>query len=481
MDATNKNPLDRLRQLQKEEYDRYLQYKKEYTQMINSAKIPDDKKGLLLAGIDAAAKNNSVSDYVKLRFKGVLSPTEQYLWKSLFKYSHDYVISFEDFKTIVDTYYMPLPENYELENVYNSLPIHRWVKLQDEYGKTLCGPYEEMDENLDFSLIRYLKHQDELFSELNRYFDNYNLDDRFGQLCSTLRSNLILTNCTFTQFFIRLFIHETGEVPEGVRTYCNPDGVVLYHSDVLMSYVSIAIYHGVMNKAASPYDNSLLLDGVYSTVRIMQGYCAFVSFCSSLLIATLSDKKYSDSLLDMMCFFLYNFHNSYIFRIEIPQSPLNEQKSIEKRGSKDQTTRMKIYLYDSKRVPYVVRVDMPHKGDVDENKLHFNVERLDGDCPLNHKTIECVRTNPVDLLSVMFDNMRRMVPNILRIKNSYKADDKRMLGLMTAFNAYDDLCMAFFMNKDNQEALDGYNSLMNTNCKTVEEGIQDGFLNFSTL
>lgn len=481
MDTSHNSPLESLHQIQKEEYERYLQNKQEYTQMINSAELPEDKRKELLAGVDAVSWNNSVKDYVKLRFPGVLSPTERYLWKSLFKYTHDYDISFKDFKIIVETFFIPLPENYSLEDVYRSMPNHRWVKLQDDNGKLLCGPFEEMDGSLDFSLTRYLKQLDELFSELNDYFDDYHLDVRFGQLCSMLRDNLVLTNCTFSQFFIRLFIQEQGEVPEKVRTYCNPDGVTLYHSDVLMSYVGIALFSGVMNKADSPYDVKFLLDGVYSTVRIMQGYCAFVAFCSSLLIATLSDLKYQDSLLDMMCFFLYNFHNSYIFRIEIPNAPLNEQKSIEERGSEDHTTRMKIYLYDVNRVPYVVRVDMPHKGDGDESKLHFNVETLDGDSPLNHKAIDCVVSNPADLLDVMIDNMRRMTPNILSIKDSYKEDDKRMLELMKAFNAYYDLCMAFFMKNENQAALEVFNSLMGTDCKTVDEGIQEGYISFSTM
>ncbi len=44
----------------------------------------------------------------------------------------------------------------------------------------------------------------------------------------------------------------------------------------------------------------------------------------------------------------------------------------------------------------------------------------------------------MNLLNVMIDNMRRMTPRILNIKDSYKEDDKCVLELMKAFNAYDD-------------------------------------------
>ena len=438
------SPLSHLHKLQEEEFERYKYYKEKYTKEFVTADMPDDRKEMLLESIDMLARDHSVSDYEKLKFDGILTPTERYLWTSLFKYIHDYGVTFDDFKAIIESYYMPKPINIPLEKVYENLPKHRWVKLQDENGKHLYGPFEELGCQLDFSLIRYLQVQDNIFTELRSYFDNYHLDFGIGKLGSRLRDNLIITNCSFSQFIINLFLQETGEVPERIKNYGSPDGVTLYHSEVLMSFLGRVIFYGLEIKEESPINAKYLLDGVYSTVKIMQGYCAFVSFCSSLLIATLSDEKYHESLLDMMCFFLYNFHNAYIFRIEIPDAPLKEKLSVEERGSEAHTTRMKIYLYDRNRVPYVVRVDMPHKGSDDENKLHFNVETLNGDSALNHQTIDCYNSNPSDLLNVMIENMRRISPGILNIKDSYKEDDKRMLEMMKGFNAYDDMCMAYF-------------------------------------
>ena len=78
----------------------------------------------------------------------------------------------------------------------------------------------------------------------------------------------------------------------------------------------------------------------------------------------------------------------------------------------------------------------------------------------------------------MIENMRRISPGILNIKDSYKEDDKRMLEMMKGFNAYDDMCMAYFYRMENQTAIDEYNALMGTECKTIEDGVQQGFVTF---
>jgi len=99
---------------------------------------------------------------------------------------------------------------------------------------------------------------------------------------------------------------------------------------------------------------------------------------------------------------------------------------------------------------------------------------------LNLQAIDCRNSNPSDLLDVMIENMRRISPGILNIKDSYKQDDKRMLEMMKGFNAYDDMCMVYFYKKENQTAIDEYNALMGTECKTIEDGVQQGFFTFFT-
>ena len=106
--------------------------------------------------------------------------------------------------------------------MYENLPKHRWVKLQDENGKHLYGPFEELGCQQDFSLIRYLQVQDNIFTELRSYFDNYHLDFGIGKLGARLRDNLIITNCSFSQFIINLFLQETGEVPERIKNLWQP-------------------------------------------------------------------------------------------------------------------------------------------------------------------------------------------------------------------------------------------------------------------
>ena len=100
---------------------------------------------------------------------------------------------------------------------------------------------------------------------------------------------------------------------------------------------------------------------------------------------------------------------------------------------------------------------------------------------LNEMIASAKKQRNVDIEYVMIDNMRRMTPGILDIKDSYKEDDKRMLEIMKAFNAYDDMCMAYFYNIENQTAIDEYNKWMGAECKSVGEGVQHGFFSFLTL
>ena len=108
-------PLMRLHLLQEQEEVRYQSYKEKYTKDFLRADMPQEKRDLLVEGIDAMAREHSVFDYVKLKFDGLLSPTDRYLWTSLFKYIHDYSITLQDFISILELYYMPKPVNIGLE------------------------------------------------------------------------------------------------------------------------------------------------------------------------------------------------------------------------------------------------------------------------------------------------------------------------------------------------------------------------------
>ena len=67
------------------------------------------------------------------------------------------------------------------------------------------------------------------------------------------------------------------------------------------------------------------------------------------------------------------------------------------------------------------------------------------------------------------------------MKDSYKEGDKRMLEMMKSFKVYDDMCMAYFYRMENQTAIDEYNTLMGTDCKMIEDGVQQVFFTFLTM
>ena len=74
-----------------------------------------------------------------------------------------------------------------------------------------------------------------------------------------------------------------------------------------------------------------------------------------------------------------------------------------------------------------------------------------------------------------------LYPSRLPYLEANGLDHGEVYEMMKGFNAYDDLSMAYFLRKNNQEAIDEYNALMGTDCKTIEEGVQHGFVTFMTM
>jgi hypothetical protein len=69
---------------------------------------------------------------------------------------------------------------------------------------------------------------------------------------------------------------------------------------------------------------------------------------------------------------LENLENPNVFHISVEPNAVNSTKDIENRGADDNTTRLKIYYgLEFSDECYVLRLDLPHKG---EPKLHINID-----------------------------------------------------------------------------------------------------------
>ncbi len=102
--------------------------------------------------------------------------------------------------------------------------------------------------------------------------------------------------------------------------------------------------------------------------------CRFMAFWSCLMqIITfpLLQKKTQDSFRSFAFCLLKNFASVYVHHIIVEQSALNQKLKSENRGSKDNTTRLKVYFTLEDGQPLLARFDLSHKG---VPFLHINLE-----------------------------------------------------------------------------------------------------------
>lgn len=113
--------------------------------------------------------------------------------------------------------------------------------------------------------------------------------------------------------------------------------------------------------------------------------CRYLSFWACLLqiiSCTSLPKAVHYSFCSLAHCLLKNIDSAYVHHIIVEQTPLNDKVVVSKRGSNDNTTRIKVYFTFENGMPLVARLDLPHKG---IPYLHINIESEQGELSgLNH-------------------------------------------------------------------------------------------------
>lgn len=108
--------------------------------------------------------------------------------------------------------------------------------------------------------------------------------------------------------------------------------------------------------------------------------CRFLSFWTCLLqIISCPSLPFSisQSFRNLAFCLLKNCNDIYVHYVILEQSFLNTKIDLSTRGSKDNTTRIKVYFTFKDGKPMIARFDLPHKG---VPFLHINLEDLNGKC-----------------------------------------------------------------------------------------------------
>lgn len=136
----------------------------------------------------------------------------------------------------------------------------------------------------------------------------------------------------------------------------------------LRSTISIAC-ENKEDKYMAVYAKYQILDFSYQ--------CRYLSFWSCLIdvmsFPGLSKAEF-EVLNKVAGWLLSNLTNPYAYHLSCESSHLNENVEVESRESSDNTTRIKLYITKTDDNPFLVRFDLPHKG---EPYVHLNVQQGD--------------------------------------------------------------------------------------------------------
>lgn len=167
-----------------------------------------------------------------------------------------------------------------------------------------------------------------------------------------------------------------------------------------------------------------------------------------------------DSFVQMWSYIQYKYHNCYLYRVEMPYTPLNTTKRTDQRGAKDYTTRMKIYLFNQSLKPILVRLDLPHAG---FNYLHANISTIHGKKINGQDHLKFDANCTVDELNDLFDSIHESIkeqtPNLFKIVDSTNKDEKIIFQRMLKYLDFDALCMKVLSNESyeaTQRKIAGY-------------------------
>lgn len=429
-----------------------------------------------------------VHDYFKLKFEGrELTDYEFLLWVKLFYYMKHVeersaqIPSPELLESLRNEYNLPVPShNPDSQELFQKIISHEWIKLQDSTGKYLFGPFSKSFSQVpSFSINRFQR-------SLNRTIEFLRIQICNGVITDELREKTRwMIDCIFGEnFYVSSFFTSVYSSQEKSE----PDESLLKLNYPFSEYEKVCgeIYEIIMSICDIPqtdwvkeyYDEEMRMPVLMPKYIELKGIGGFSCLSGFLLDAMFFSFDYAAPLMNILFFIHLRFHNSLLWRIEFAASPVNLAVPVEQRGQKDHTTQLKVFLFDSKDRPRVIRVDMPHKGNANEHYLHFNVKPVFQGENYDHQVI----THCSEHIETVFDGLReamnRECLNLYSCRDSDSNDDDNVLAEMQRFLSYEDMATSYIAKENEIATLNQYNTLAQTNFSTLKEALEDAYLLF---
>lgn len=444
----------------------------------------EEKKGELTIGrqrdiaIEEARKADSISDYFKLKFEGVLSDYHAMLMVKLHVYVHQFEVDAQTIEKHWAEFSLPKPVNKEsFQQIYDDMVCHQWIKLQDDTGKYLYGPVNQGREYMPSLLVnRFQIGLNTTIGRLTEYFRKGSLTGEINEIAEALYEEMVALNVWVSTPLMNGFMAQgdlTLEQAQACRPYSNFFKAGVSFKDFIATY---QVFGSDKEIELEGHDKTTILEALLPSCLMMRGICGFSSLCGFLMDSTFPSRNFEKPLLEIATYILVKFHNSYLYRMEMATRPVNSDKSSEERGMEDSTTQLKIFLFDRNRVPYLIRVDMPHKGEPD---LHFNIRTAeDKHIAEDHTPIAADSKGIENALQAVRDAMTQLCPNLIKWTDTDRESDEMVLNDMLMLNAMDDVSLDYLKGQKNEENLRRFSELYGKPYDNQAEALFDGYQYF---
>ena len=163
---------------------------------------------------------------------------------------------------------------------------------------------------------------------------------------------------------------------------------------------------------------SLLMNYLYQC-----GYLAFWSCLSDMATFPGITPQEQEVLDNLATYLLNNYANIYVYYLSVENKPLGGCNHIDKRGSAENTTRIKLYFTKEDTEPVLLRLDLPHEGC---HCVHLNIEE-GGENKHNPLSKEVVGSEYDHVFDSLSDALLLYDFNAADYVHSPVAEDKRII------------------------------------------------------
>ena len=239
-------------------------------------------------------------------------------------------------------------ENGSDEKFHISTPNHPDMEYGVEWARQIS--------NLDVSL--YLSILQRSFNEFK-----YNNNTTLELADSLLTAFICINNGISNYFFLKASDNGTFSWEEKYKPcYFNLDKLRQFRGQ-------IANYETIKGGSKEPLKDSI--KGILMNFTYQCGFLSFWCCLLDVMTCPCCTEQEKEVLGNLAQYILKNYSNIHVYNIVVEADSIRNSKQVERRGSNDNTTRVKLYFTEKNNNPVLLRLDLPHE---DQPYVHINIE-----------------------------------------------------------------------------------------------------------